>query len=136
MQTETTTFWQFLTRSSMGRVWVIILVLASLSSLLFTCSAQAREVVDTPQGRVVKSADCLLVGNAMNVRGACSVGRNIETNNTLVVMNSLHMLIRRSEEEGAATAYIVEDDRSLSPIATVVAVGNCWVGYRFRFCAK
>jgi hypothetical protein len=135
MQTQTTNLWQFITRTAMGRTWIVILILGVLSSLLFTCSAQAREVRNTPEGRVVRNANCLLVGNGSVARGKCSVGKNDETGNTIVLMSGLKMLIKRSEEQGAASAYIVEDDNTLTPIATVVAVDSCWVGHKFKFCA-
>jgi hypothetical protein len=137
MNTEqTTNLWQYLTRTVPGRAWVAILVLSVLSSLLFTCSAQAREVYDTQDGQIVRHANCLLVGNGMKAKGTCSVGRNPVTNNTTVIMNQLLMLIERTDERGTAHAYIIEDDTTLTPISTVVAVGNCWVGHRFRFCAN
>jgi hypothetical protein len=137
MNTEqTTNLRQYLTRTVPGRTWVAVMVLVILSSLLFTCSAQAREVYETPTGRFVKSPTCLLEGMGTVVRSTCAVGRAFESNNTLVVMNGLHMVIKRSEEPGTGSAYIVEDDATLTPISTVVAVGNCWVGHRFRFCAN
>jgi hypothetical protein len=129
----TYTFRQFLTRTPVGRVWLVSLLVALLA---FTCAAQAREVVHTPQGRIVRDADCLLVVDNSTVRSPCSVGRHAETNNTIVRMNEATMLIKRSEERGVASVYSVEDDGSLTPIATAIADGDCWIGHQFRFCAK
>lgn len=112
------------------KILTSILVLTLLSSV-----AQAREVYNTPSGRFTKGANCLLVGNGSTVRSPCSVGRTSDTGNVVVVMNGLKMVIKRSDEPGTGSAYIVEDDGDLSPIATVVAVGNCWVGHKFKFCA-
>lgn len=116
--------------------WGMVSFVAFLISTMLTISAQAREVYDTPSGRIVRNAHCLLVGNGSVARGPCTVGRNAETNNTLVVMNSLRMLIKRHSEEGTATAYIIEDDDTATPLASVVAVDECWVGHKFKFCAK
>jgi len=113
---------------------VVVLVLAFLLAL-FLSTAGAQEV-DAPSYRIKMGAPCLLEAFANKVRSPCSVGYNPQTNNTLVRMNRLTMLIKRSEEPGAGWAYIVEDDGTLTPIATVVANGDCWVGHKFRFCAK
>lgn len=137
MTTLWTNLWQSLTASTKGRLILAWAAISVLMLILTACSpAQSREVYRSPTGPIVMNTSCLLVGNGTVARGACNVGMNRETNNTLVRMNGLTMLIKRHEEEGTATAYIVEEDKSLSPIASVVAVGECWVGHKFKFCAK
>jgi hypothetical protein len=127
---DTFTFFSILRRAS-----VTAIIGVGLASGLVS-GAKAREVYQTPTGRFVKSPTCLLEGMGTVVRSTCAVGRAFESNNTLVVMNGLHMVIKKSDEPGAGSAYIVEDDATLTPISTVVAVGDCWVGHKFRFCAK
>jgi hypothetical protein len=129
-------FWNSLTNKERTHLRVTFAIfMVMFIFLLAACSAQAREVYNTPSGRLTKGANCILIADSSTVRSPCSVGRAADSGNTLVVMNQLKMVIKRSGEPGAGSAYIVEEDGELSPIATVVAVGNCWVGHKFKFCA-
>jgi hypothetical protein len=112
-----------------------LLVLASASAAL----AQGRGVtIDTPAYRMRAGTTCQLTIHGLTLPGTCTVARVKGDNETVVSVGrgTIYIIDRDLHDKTMADFYRELPSGKREFVASVGAVGNCWVGRGVSFCAR